>query len=301
MNDAMVLVDIARHFSVLNDLAPVKVSFEGGRVAAEAMDGVCDWQSVAAAQLSGCNKRLTTVMCYGEFDIAVPTIASTVSIEDPLVLRQFADLLPDVVPQVTRWMGSCGESQLQVEFCGADGETAHAMLQSESYANAVVNVPVLRQKAPDVSLVPTIDAIKLMKRLANREKKDGVDRFWAIMNKRGRLFFSFDFKPGANQTAYFEMASGLPYGQLRPYSYDVTSVLKVLALADQASPVVMNFFNAGALVVDFVSAFEGRYKYVFVGDNELISDTQRALDLVKQLAQGNGEDASMYVDWEPDL
>lgn len=301
MNDAMVLVDIARHFSVLNDLAPVKVSFDGGRVAAEAMDGVCDWQSVAAARLSGCDKRLTTVICYGEFDIAVPTIGSTVSIEDPLLLRQFADLFPDVVPQVTRWMGSSGESQLQVEFCGADGETAYAMLQSASYANAIVNVPVFKPAVPEVSFGPAVDDIKVMKRLAKAANKRGVDRFWAIMNKRGRLFFSFDFKPGTNQTAYFEVASKLPYCSLRPYSYNAEVVLKVLALADQASPVVMNFFNDGALVVDFVSAVGGRYKYVFVGDNELISDSQRALDLVKQLAQGNGEDASMYVDWEPDL
>jgi len=301
MNDAMCLVDIARHFSVLDDLAPVKVSFEDGRVVAEAMNGKCDQQSLAAAQLSFCYEGIATVMCYGRFDVKVSTSLHTVGIPNPLLLRQFADLHPGVVPQVTRFGMASGDNWLQVEFCGSDGDTAFAMLASGNLTNQMVNVPRMARHTPDVCVSPSVSAVKLMKSMANRAKKQGVHRFWPIMNRRGRLFFSFDFEPSNDPPSCFEVASGLQYCQLRPYSYDAAEVLKVLELGNTGRSIGMSFVNGGGLILDVVSALGGHYKFVFIPDSQLIYDSPLALDLVKQLARGYGNDACMSGDWEPDL
>lgn len=301
MNDAMCLVDIARHFSVLDDLAPVKVTFEDGRVVAEAMNGKCDRQSLKAAQLSSCYEGIATVICSGQFDFAVPSSLHTVGIPDPLLLRQFADLHHGVTPQVTRYHGACDDYGLQVEFRDSNGDTSFAMLASGNFTNQMENVPPMPRRTPDVCVYPSANVVKLMKTLANEAKQKCVERFWPIMNKRGRLFFSFDFEVSNDSPVCFEVASGLPYCQLRPYSYDAAAVLKVLALSNAAQPVAMSFLNSGVLILEVVSALGGHYKFVFIGEGELISDAELALDLVKHLVSGNAEDACMYGDWEPDL
>jgi hypothetical protein len=224
-------------------------------------------------------------MCYGEFQSMVPAVSSIVGIPDPLLLSNLSALYPGVVPKVTHVEGSDG-ARLQIEFCGLEGDTAYAMLQSAAYADAVVQVPRPRLFVPAVSFSPSPSAIKLMKTLHNKAKKQGVNRFWAIMNTRGRLFFSFDCNPVCSEVAYFEVASGLPYCQLQSYSYDAASVLKVLALADPGRPVAVTFLNGGGLILDVVSALGGQYRYLFFGNGELIPESQQTLDWTKQLARG---------------
>lgn len=297
MNDAMCLVDIARHFSVLDDLEPVKVTFEHGRVVAEAIDGLYDKASLAAARLSNCYEKTATVMCYGQFDFAAPTCLHTVGIPNPLVLRQFADLQTGVVPQVTHSQSGGGYG---VQFCGLDGLTAFAVLASGKLTNQQVNVPSMPRSTPDVCFYPSASVINLMKSVANDAKRQGAHRFWPCMSKRGLLSFSFDLERNNDPPARFDIASGLPYCQLRPYSYDAAAVLKVLELSNTDRPVRMSFLNAGGLILDVESALGGHYKFVFLPKCELISDSELAVDFANQLARGCSEDACMSSDWEPD-
>lgn len=300
MNAATCLVDVARHFSIVPGIDIVKVRFEEGHVHAEAMNGAFDEYRVNAARLTGDVGGLTTVVCYANFEPGSMEIEGSVGVQSPEVLHAFATLHAGVIPQVVSRQTPSGDVWLEIVFQGLDGDVAYKSLVSEDFVETHVRVPAFKGESPDLSYCPDAASVKLMRTIANQAKKKGFERFWPVMNKRGRLFFSFDIASPVSQARCFEMVSGLPFQDLAPYCYDATQVLKVLEIAqDDSRPITMQFFNQGALKIELCSAAGGRYQYILFGTPDLI-DESSVVNRVKNLVASINDDVPMQCDWAPE-
>lgn len=302
MNAAVCLVEIARYFHVLDGIELVKVDFEPGRVRATAINGDFSKSRMDAASLNGYVDGIATAVCFSELFGDFPDLSGCVGILHPKVLYQFSLVHEGIVPEIVQGESSPCDPMKEVKFLGSLGDVSYKRLTSASLASEQVQVPTLDLSSPEAIFPLDVQTALLMKKLAREAKQTGVERFWAFMNKRGRLSFSFDFSSEEDEVSSFEVASGLSYRWIKPYSYKAADVLSVLNMAmDCGRSVTMSLYNRGGAKIDVVSELGTRYEYLFFGTGELVDETKSPDYLKAKLARDMGIDATMRADWEPDL
>ncbi len=270
MNSAETLVEIARFFSVVSGVELIRIEYLNGTLYAEASNGkIADW-SLAASRLSGRADDIADVVCYGEIRGSYPDMLEPVGLERLSVLLGFSDLHVKIAPELVP-VQAMPHQRWEIQFRGEEGELSCYQVTASSLLHHLPRVPKLKVDQFDLTCRLNKVSIALFKKVAKDAAKNGVLRFWPMMNKRGKLYFSFDFLRPSNEAVRFEVAAGLSYCELRPFSYDAKQVIQVLNLVERAAFVELKFSNHGALMVEVGSYAGACYKYVLVGGRDLCS------------------------------
>lgn len=294
------LLDISKNFSVISTFDIVKVSGTKNKTTAEAMDGDCGIATLFTANPNGgsCNpgQELSNIFCYGELHEAIPDIDENIGLRNLSLLNKFGTLFIDSVYTLIKDdYGRAIKSE-------TEGATGKFRLVSETLVNDQVNVPKFKGAPADVKISPNEKAIKLFRYWKNQATKTKRNSFWAHMNARGKLYFSFDEKELHNETERFEFGTGLPFVKLAPFSYPANHVAKVLELASTSKSLTMSISNKGCLTIDVDSRL-GSYQFIFVGDEKLIRQWNIADEWLEpyDLETIIREDHMMHHEWEPSL
>lgn len=300
------IADIIKNIGVLSRNRIIKVIGTATGVSATAMDGALDAGMIYSARANGGHSdELSNVVCYGELKQPIAELVDcTIGLKNFSIFEGFSTWHESRDAIVIK-EGSPGNLKpVGLRFDYPSGALACYRFASESFTNSVVNVPRLNVNGAVFAVTshPKAKGIKLFKHFAAEAAKSNKQNFWACMNTRGRLYFSFDDRKPSNDTVRFEFDGGLPFEKLAPYAYPAKSVLEVLSLASTSTSLSMAFSNSGCLKIEVDSGL-GSYQFIFPGGEQLIWRWGMADDWpqVYHIDQMVRDDRCMQHDWEPDI
>jgi hypothetical protein len=233
------LRDIIKNIGVISKNVLIKVVGSETGVSASAMDGKLDAGMVYAAGVNGCNsEELPSVVCNGELHQPIPELINCIIGLTNLDNFNGFCQIPDQFSATVVTNGSIKNAKpIELRFDYESGGSAWYRFKSDSFTSALVKVPPTRCLEFEVVSTPTAKSIALFKHFAKEAAKASKHHFWAGMNARGKLYFSFDERCPTYDTQRFEFDGGLMFAKMAPYAYSATAVLDVLKLTSSSKSV----------------------------------------------------------------